>query len=303
MSERVMPGPVCDNTGIREAVCISTKKIYDSCRDRDCIENLRFYPTHSSQSVIDRALSIRSGKAELLNVHIDVEPTGFSRGFFTVDIRYFYRITAEAFVGAARPVEITGLAIFDKRVILFGGEGSAKIFSSQYVLDDIDEQSLRRTNMPTAVVEAVDPIVLSMKLVDPASDCCMPCPPPCCPPCCAATPFDVGGVSPCNSDSFDIPPNICSCFGSDLSFGNDRKRVYLTLGQFSIIRLERDSQLLIPVYDYCLPTKECTGTGGATEDDPCELFRQVQFPVDEFFPPSSTNGTDDTVNNCCCRRC
>jgi hypothetical protein len=35
MSERVMPGPVCDSTGIREAVCISTKKIYDSCRECD----------------------------------------------------------------------------------------------------------------------------------------------------------------------------------------------------------------------------------------------------------------------------
>ncbi len=35
MSERVMPGPVCDTAGIREAVCIHTKKIYDSCREED----------------------------------------------------------------------------------------------------------------------------------------------------------------------------------------------------------------------------------------------------------------------------
>lgn len=35
MSERVMPGPVCDTAGIREAVCIHTKKIYDSCREGD----------------------------------------------------------------------------------------------------------------------------------------------------------------------------------------------------------------------------------------------------------------------------
>ena len=48
-----------------------------------------------------------------------------------MDVRYFYRITADAFVGAARPVEISGLAVFDKRVILFGSEGSAKVFSSQ----------------------------------------------------------------------------------------------------------------------------------------------------------------------------
>lgn len=153
MSERIMPGPICDNTGIREAVCINTKKIYDSCRDRDCIEDLRFYPTHSCQGVIERALSVRSGKAELLNVEIDVEPTGFSKGFYSVDIRYFYKITAEAYVGAARPIEISGLAIFDKRVILCGGEGGAKVFSSEYKLDEMDEQMLSKTNRPTAVVE------------------------------------------------------------------------------------------------------------------------------------------------------
>jgi len=35
MSERVTPGPVQDSVGIREAVCIHTKKIYDSCREKD----------------------------------------------------------------------------------------------------------------------------------------------------------------------------------------------------------------------------------------------------------------------------
>ncbi|MDF2838955.1 MAG: hypothetical protein K0S60_658 [Evtepia sp.] len=258
---------------------------------------MRFYPTQGSQAVIDRALSIRSGKAELLNVHIDVEPTGFSRGFYSIDIRYFYRITAEAFVGAARPVEICGLAIFDKRVILFGGEGSAKIFSSEAKFDDVDEQNVRRSNLPIAVVETVDPIVLNMKLLDP-SDCCNPC----CPPAnCCDYPSNECYPGPGDRDLFDIPPCICSCFGSDLSFGNDRKRVYVTLGQFSIIRLERDTQLLIPVYDYCMPTKECAGTGGSTEDDPCEIFRQVKFPVDEFFPPSSVSGGENSHGSDCCR--
>ena len=44
MPEKVMPGPVSDCSGIREAVCIHTRKIFDSCRDKDCIEDLRFYP-------------------------------------------------------------------------------------------------------------------------------------------------------------------------------------------------------------------------------------------------------------------
>ena len=111
MNERVVPGPVQDSCGIREAVCIHTKKIYDSCRDKDCIEDLRVYPTRASQAVIDRALSVRGGRAELLQAYIDVEPASYNRGFYSVDIRYYYRITAEAFVGGSRPAEICGLAV------------------------------------------------------------------------------------------------------------------------------------------------------------------------------------------------
>ena len=123
MPDKVVPGPVQDTACIREAVCIHTKKIFDSCKDKDCIEDIRVYPTRSSQAVIDRAQSVKAGTAELLYAYIDVEPINFNRGFYTVDVRYFYRITADAFVGAARPVEVTGLAIFDKRVVLFGSEG------------------------------------------------------------------------------------------------------------------------------------------------------------------------------------
>ena len=206
-----------------------------------------------------------------------MEPIGFNRGFYTVDVRYFYRVTADAFVGAARPVEICGLCVFDKRVILFGSEGNAKIFSSEACFGSLDEQNMRKSNLPTAVVEAVDPIVLSMKLVD------------------------VCECRPCDCELTEIPPCICSCFGSDLCFGGENKRVYVTLGQFSIIRLERETQLLMPAYDYCMPEKECA-CGSCGEEDPCEIFRHVKFPVDEFFPPNSLSrgdGDQDLPHGCC----
>ena len=191
MPEKVMPGPVPDTAGISEAVCIHTKKIYDSCKDKDCIEDLRFYPAQNCQAVIDRAVSIKAGKAELLYVYIDVEPIGFNRGFFTVDVRYFYRVTADAFVGAARPVEVCGLCVFDKRVVLFGSESSAKVFTSDS--SDILDAQIQKCNAPTAVVEAVDPIVLNLKLVD------------------------VCECRPCDCELSEIPPCICSCFSSEIS--------------------------------------------------------------------------------------
>ena len=35
MPDKIMPGPVQDIACIREAVCIHTNKIYDSCKEKD----------------------------------------------------------------------------------------------------------------------------------------------------------------------------------------------------------------------------------------------------------------------------
>jgi hypothetical protein len=33
MADRVLPGPVASSACIREAVCVNTEKIFDSCRE------------------------------------------------------------------------------------------------------------------------------------------------------------------------------------------------------------------------------------------------------------------------------
>ena len=173
-------------------------------------------------------------------------------------MRFFYRIRGEAYSITAGSSAISGLCVCDKRVLLFGSEGNAKVFSS-----DAPAQ-LRCVRLPVAVVDAVDPIILNIRLAD---------------------------VSDAQTGEFDqkeIPDFIKSAFPEGLVFTGDVKRVYVTLGQFSMIRLERDSQILIPAYDYCLPEKGCTTGNG---DDPYELFKRIRFPVDEFFPP-------DTLQNC-----
>ena len=275
MADKVMPGPVSDASGIREAVCIHTRKIYDSCRDKDCIEDLRFYPKMQYVDVINRALNIKGGSAKLLHVYVDVEPVSFNRGFFTVDLRFFYAVTLQVYLSSPVPVSVEGLCVFDKRVILFGSEGNAKIFSSQLSAGEPDFQALRRANAPVAVVEAVDPIVLDARILD---GC---------------------GKRTCDCDLCEVPTFVNNCFNGELSTGDDSRRVYVTLGQFSIVRLERDSQLLIPVYDYCMPEKECScGISGG--EDPCCVFRNISFPVGEFFPPNTVT-VPDQHDNCCCR--
>lgn len=278
MPEQTVPGPVSKVPDSCEAVCIHTRKIYDSCRDKDCVESLVLYPTKCGQEVLNNAQTVKGGRAELLYTYIDVEPVAFNRGFYTVDLRYYYRVTVNAYCASPRPVEVEGLCVFDKRVVLFGSEGNAKIFSSTARMDGLDPQHMAACNKPVAVVEAVDPIVLEVKLAEQRRGCCREC------------------------ELCQIPACVFQCFDCDLCPSDENRRVLVTLGQFSIIRLERDSQLLIPVYDYCMPEKECTG--GISSDDPCELFRSIAFPVDEFFPPNALDVPCDyagTRQYCSCQ--
>ncbi len=280
MPDKVSPGPLRGNPVPREAVCIHTKKVYDSCRDKECCTDLRVFLTRCSQAILDGAINVKPKTAELLWAYIDVEPIPFNKGFYTVDVSYFYKITAEAFYGVGRPRDICGLAKFDKRTVLFGSEGSVRIFSSQYMPQAEDIQCFERTNLPIATVEVVDPVVLGSKVVE------APC-------------MDDGLVS-------DIPESIFGCFDDDLVIGNEGKRLLVSIGQFSIIKLERDIQLLMPAYDICMPEKECSSGNGSSED-PCDLFRKFRFPVDEFFPPKLSDikvdmPTSCDGNSCSCRQ-
>ena len=66
MTEKVCPGPVKSTACVKEAVCIHTKKIYDSCRVKECMQDLRVYLTKSSQEILERAVSVRPRSIELL---------------------------------------------------------------------------------------------------------------------------------------------------------------------------------------------------------------------------------------------
>ncbi len=261
MSDRLRPGPIAAgcNPGFKEAVCIQTDKVYDSCREKDCLEDLRVYLTRCGQEIVDRAINIKCRKSEVIWVFSDVEEVQFNRGFYTVDVKYFFRITLDVFTNIGNPTPVEGLATFDKKVILFGSEGSSKIFTSQFKEDAIDKQLWMKTNLPKAKVEVVDPICLAAKFVDVHHHHC-------------GEDVDLAGV----------PDSICSCFNDDLVAGIDRRQVFVSLGLFTIIKLERNVQLLIPAYDFCVPENECIA---ATDEAPCELFDRIRFPVDEFFPP------------------
>ena len=108
------------------------------------------------------------------------------------------------------------------------------------------------------MVEVLDPMVLSSKVKE---------------------------VCECTyQDSVQIPGWIGSLFDEELVLSGDRRRLFVTLGQFSIIRLERDAQLVVPVLEYSIPTKECCDSPGCSAEDPCEMFSRIPFPAAQFNP-------------------
>ena len=87
----------------------------------------------------------------------------------------------------------------------------------------------------------------------------------------------------CSDTVCQIPGAIRGQFDEELVLSGDKHRLFVTLGQFSIIRLERDAQLVVPVLDYSIPSKECCDSPGCSED-PCELFSRIPFPEEQFSP-------------------
>ena len=266
MSERNNGSVGCCADDLRQALSIHTQKITDSCRDKDCIEDLRVYLTASSQKILDSCAGAKVRCADLLYTYIDVEPVAFDRNHYCIDLTFYYRILADATVGLNRPVALQGLAMFSKRAVLCGEDSRAHIYTSRTRLDGTDGLSRVSANHPTAVVEVLDPMVLSSKIKEHCHH---------------------GAVA-------QIPAGIRGVFEEELVTGDAERILQVTLGQFSIIRLERDAQLLVPVLDYSIPTKECCDSPGCGED-PCEMFSRIPFPESQFAP----RGCDNCPSNTC----
>lgn len=259
--ERMYSGLICerDLAKIREAVCIQVEKVYDSCQEKDCIEDARvFFPhlTHCQKEAINNAFNVKARKAIVREVISDTEPVPFKRGFFTVDIKYIIDVYLDFFTNIGGQPEvhpIKGEISFDKKVILFGSEGGVKIFKSHFEQDANDiavKTKLQQDNLPITKIEVADPIALNAK---------------------------IRGIL---DKLFEEDTNDCECCEDSRCILN--KRVFVTVGIFSIIKLVRFVQLLIPAFNFCHPNKECIAS---TEEEPCELFETIDFPFDEFFPP------------------
>ncbi|MBR4960086.1 MAG: hypothetical protein IKY52_04240 [Clostridia bacterium] len=265
----------------RDMVCIDTYRVLDSCRDKDCFENVRVYLTCCGQDIIQHTNVVRSKHTKVLWAYIDTDPVPFNRGFYQLTIKIYVKILFEACLGPGNVQEFEGVAVVEKKVILFGSEGNVSVFKSEtqqggYCSCNTGCRQSRGNNLPVAVLETVDPIVLDVKVAEPRQRCCC---------CCALD---------------EIPDSVAGCFQEDLVDNDEYNKLLVSIGFFTVVRIERPAQYLINAVEYCVPEKECTMP---PPEDPCSLFRNMAFPVNEFCPPSvlpGNNGDSDGKGKCGC---
>ena len=142
----------------RESFGIEAARILDACRDRDCFEDVRVFLTCGGEELIARTGNLRVKFAEIVASNITVDPVQFNRGFYSVTIRFYIKVTFEACLGGGRSQELEGIAAIEKRVILYGGESGVNVFRSNGESGGFcscPEPTYCSSNLPTAVVDAV----------------------------------------------------------------------------------------------------------------------------------------------------
>lgn len=243
-----------------DAICIDADRIYDSCGAKDCLSDLPLMFTKENQELVENACSVRINRANVITSTVEVEPVAFHRGFYSVDMVFYFSVSCDVYSGSgAIPTTVNGLATYGKRVVLYGSDGCVKSFSSDEPVVCYKQECDCNCNYsnckPKATIQISNPMALSAKLKNSKS------------------------VSiPCKS----IPECVREYFGCEL-VPPCRKQIAVTIGIFTITRLQRKVQIMIPSYDFCVPRKECA----ARTDDPCEVFSKIEFPTDSFFPPQT----------------
>lgn len=257
-------------------VCIDTMRVLDSCKDRDCFEDVRVYLTNYGDEILASSSNVRIRSAEIVCAYVGIDEVAFNPGFYKITVRYFVSVEAEACVGIGKSQFVKGIASLEKEVVLYGGEGTVTSYTSgsnnsycaPCTTDNIGN------NAPKAIVESVEPIVLGYRV----KECCAPC------------------------DCYDIPECVRCCVDGELSTASDGPRLYVSFGLFSVIRIERPTQLLVQATDYSVPDKECFAQDN--NENPCDLFRTMAFPTSKFKTGciNATANIHEAKGNCGCKK-
>lgn len=240
-----------------EAVPIKVNRVFDSCSDRDCLSNVQIQL--DCGSLPSNITLVKSRCVKVTDICMNIEPVPFNRGFFSIDLTYTFRVELMAYERACcSPTLITGTAYAGKSVILYGGESNSKTFFSNGEKVGTSDPCgcCNIVNLPTASVQVVEPIALETKI---GTGC---------------------NTHPKGESSEGVP----------------NRTVFMTLGLFSVVELFRPVTIMVPSYEYTIPSKECH----TDMESPCAVFDRIRFPAEEFSPSTLTDLPPENPSPCGC---
>lgn len=243
-----------DPRRIREE-CLITFKVYDACRQQDCLTENELGPARAAESGCIRdehyhegeiivppsnAAAVTIDKLRVKKVIIvDKEPSPFKNGYWDIDLKYVFEYRLNFREADGSPIGcVKANSIFNKRVTLFGSVGSDIVLSTD-LFNHLSGDSAMMNSDPFILVEAKG-VALAAELE----------------------------YSRCARAQRDIEPP-------------EPNRVNVTIGLFTIIKLFRIVQLLVESRGFCIPP-ECEDISPL---NPCEFFDELDFPMDIFAPP------------------
>ncbi|MDO4300703.1 MAG: hypothetical protein Q4D26_04840 [Clostridia bacterium] len=233
--------------------CIIALKVYDACRQQDCLRPDTIGPARAAVSG-NFCSDLRLEQGEIIKppetaaavtvsnfsvervVIVSKEPSPFKVGFWDIDLKYVFSYDLVfRNVNGGVLCTVPAQSLFNKKVTLFGSITTDSLISTD--LFSTGGNSFDTNAQPFVLVES-KAVALSAELV--FNNCC------------------------CCNDGVD-----------------NADQVNITIGLFTIIKLYRLVNLSVESKGFCIP-KECEDISNI---NPCDVFGDLDFPMDIFAPP------------------
>jgi len=233
--------------------CVIALKVYDSCRNQDCLTHDDIGPARAAECVLvgesqfqegdvidppDNAAAVTIDRLRVKKIIIvEKEPNPFKHGFWDIDLKYVfeYRLVFREADGCVIG-SVRANSIFNKRLTLFGSVGEDLVMATDLFTDYND----------CATIDAKPFIMTEAKAV--------------------------ALMAKIHSRRNRVGVE---------NRHHEAKEVHVTIGLFTIIKLFRIVSLTVQSHGFCIPP-ECEEI---SPPSPCEFFERLDFPMDIFTPP------------------
>ncbi len=253
-------------TRLREE-CIIAFKVYDSCRQQDCLGENEIGPARAAECICIDGVHLNEG--DVINppntaaavtidrlkikkiIIVDKRPNTFRRGFWDIDLKYVfqYRLTFREANGQVI-LTVRANSIFNKKLTLFGSVGEDLVVATD-LLDSTMGGGTTLDADPFVLVEAkAVALEATLRYQRRVNDGC--------------------------EDFSPVPV-----------------AVNVTIGLFTIIKLYRIVNLTVESRGFCIPN-ECDDISSL---EPCNAFDDLDFPMDSFAPPQRPEFLAGITNN------